>query len=138
MMAGKIKLVKCSNQIYDFELKYLEIYIIIMATLLRTAAAKSARIFVNKSLLRQKILQPCCYISTSKKNKDSLTTTSESPTFILSFHFRLKDRPGRLSFSYADLLAFLFSVDKSIGSGCSWGCQKSNFCRSWLPLRPLS
>ena len=38
--------------------------------------------------------------------------------FILSFHFRLKDRPGRLSFSYADLLAFLFSVDKSIGSGC--------------------
>ena len=51
-----------------------------MATLLRTAAAKSARIFVNKSLLRQKILQPCCYISTSKKNKDSLTTTSESPT----------------------------------------------------------
>ena len=38
--------------------------------------------------------------------------------FILSFHFRLKDRPGRLSFSYADLLAFLFSVDKLIGSGC--------------------
>ena len=37
--------------------------------------------------------------------------------FILSSHFRLKDRPGRLSFSYADLLAFLFSVDKSIGSG---------------------
>jgi hypothetical protein len=29
--------------------------------------------------------------------------------FILSFHFRLKDRAGRLSFSYADLLAFLFS-----------------------------
>lgn len=51
-----------------------------MATLLRTAAAKSARIFVNKSLLRQKFVQPCCYISTSKKNKDSLTTTSESPT----------------------------------------------------------
>ena len=40
--------------------------------------------------------------------------------FILSFHFLLKDRPGRLSFSYADLLAFLFSVDKSIGSGS--GC----------------
>jgi hypothetical protein len=20
----------------------------------------------------------------------------------------------------------------------AWGCQKSNFCRSWLPLRPLS
>jgi hypothetical protein len=38
--------------------------------------------------------------------------------FILSFHFRLKDRPGRISFSYADPLAFLFSVDKSIGSGC--------------------
>jgi hypothetical protein len=37
---------------------------------------------------------------------------------ILSFHFRLKDRPGRISFSYADPLAFLFSVDKSIGSGC--------------------
>ena len=37
--------------------------------------------------------------------------------FILSFHFRIKDRPCRLSFSYADLLAFLFSVDKSIGSG---------------------
>ena len=36
----------------------------------------------------------------------------------LFVHFRLKDRPGRLSFSYADLLAFLFSVDKSIGSGC--------------------
>jgi hypothetical protein len=34
---------------------------------------------------------------------------------ILSFHFRLKDCPGRLSFSYADLLAFLFSIDKSIG-----------------------
>jgi hypothetical protein len=32
--------------------------------------------------------------------------------------FRLKDHPGRLSFSYADILAFLFSVDKSIGSGC--------------------
>jgi hypothetical protein len=93
-MAGKIKLVKCSNQIYDFEKKYVFIIIIfrvfifrlldpssvliIMATLLRTAAAKSARIFVNKSLLRQKILQPCCYISTSKKNKDSLTTTSEN------------------------------------------------------------
>jgi hypothetical protein len=30
----------------------------------------------------------------------------------------LKERPGRLSFSYANLLAFLFSVDKSIGSGC--------------------
>jgi hypothetical protein len=26
--------------------------------------------------------------------------------------------PGRLSFSYADLLAFFFSVEKSIGSGC--------------------
>lgn len=51
-----------------------------MATLLRTAAVRSARIFVNKSVLRHKILQPCCYISTSKKNKDSLTTTSESPT----------------------------------------------------------
>jgi hypothetical protein len=38
--------------------------------------------------------------------------------FILSFHFRLKDRPDRLSFSFANLLAFLFSVDKSIGSGC--------------------
>ena len=36
-----------------------------------------------------------------------------------SFHFWLKDRPCRLFFSwYADLLAFLFSVDKSIGSGC--------------------
>ena len=32
--------------------------------------------------------------------------------------FSIKGRPGRLSFSYADLLAFLFSVDKSIGSGC--------------------
>jgi hypothetical protein len=32
--------------------------------------------------------------------------------------FDLKNRPGRISFSYADLLAFLFSVDKSIGSGC--------------------
>jgi hypothetical protein len=38
--------------------------------------------------------------------------------FILSFHFRLKDCPGRLSFSYATLLAFLFSVNKSMGSGC--------------------
>ena len=28
----------------------------------------------------------------------------------LFVHFGLKDRPGRLSFSYADLLAFLFSV----------------------------
>ena len=39
-----------------------------------------------------------------------------------SFHFWLKDRPSRLSFSYADLLAFLFSVDKSIGSGCFFPC----------------
>ena len=38
--------------------------------------------------------------------------------FILSFHFWLKDRPGCLSFSYADLLAFVFSLDKSIGSVC--------------------
>ena len=36
----------------------------------------------------------------------------------MSFHFRLKDRPGLISFSYADPLAFLFSVDISIGSGC--------------------
>jgi hypothetical protein len=36
----------------------------------------------------------------------------------LFVHFRLKDCLGRLSFSYADLLAFLFSVDNSIGSGC--------------------
>jgi hypothetical protein len=36
-------------------------------------------------------------------------------TTVLPF---LKDRPGCLSFSYADLLAFLFSLDKSIGSGC--------------------
>jgi hypothetical protein len=37
---------------------------------------------------------------------------------LFKYYFRLKNRPGRLSFSYADLLAFLFSVDKSIGSGC--------------------
>ena len=33
--------------------------------------------------------------------------------FVLPFSIK-----GRLSFSYADHLAFLFSVDKSIGSGC--------------------
>jgi hypothetical protein len=46
---------------------------------------------------------------------------NDRQTFLLlglSFQFRLKDHPGRLSFSYADILAFLFSVDKSIGSGC--------------------
>ena len=32
--------------------------------------------------------------------------------------FSIKGPLGRLSFSYANLLAFLFSVDKSIGSGC--------------------
>ena len=46
-----------------------------------------------------------------------------------SFHFWLKGRPGRLSFSYSDLLAFLFSVDKSIGSGCFFpGLDHSVFC----------
>ena len=43
--------------------------------------------------------------------------------------FWLKGRPGRLSFSYAELLAFLFSVDKSIGSGCFFpGLDHSVFC----------
>jgi len=32
--------------------------------------------------------------------------------------FLIKGPPGRLAFSYADLLGFLFSLDKSIGSGC--------------------
>ena len=32
--------------------------------------------------------------------------------------FSIKGPPGRISFSYADPLAFLFYVDKSIGSGC--------------------
>jgi hypothetical protein len=46
-----------------------------------------------------------------------------------SFHFLLKGRPSRLSFSYADLLAFIFSVDKSIGSGCFFpGLDHSVFC----------
>ena len=48
----------------------------------------------------------------------SISISSRHLFVHLSFHFRLKDRRGRLSFSYADLLACLFSVDKSIGSGC--------------------
>jgi hypothetical protein len=51
--------------------------------------------------------------------KQTLILISSCHLFVhFVLHFRLKDRPGRLSFSYADLLAFLFSVDKSIGSGC--------------------
>jgi hypothetical protein len=50
----------------------------------------------------------------------------------LSFHFQLKDRPGRLSFSYADLLAFLFSVDKSIGSGCFFPDLFIDWLIDWL------
>jgi len=43
--------------------------------------------------------------------------------------FLIKGPPGRLSFSYADLLAFLFSIDKSIDSGC--------FFSRFRPLREL-
>lgn len=51
-----------------------------MATLLRTATRKSFQIILNKTSKNRVFTQPCCLISTSKKNKDSLTTQPDSTT----------------------------------------------------------
>ncbi|VDI55503.1 NADH dehydrogenase [ubiquinone] 1 beta subcomplex subunit 11, mitochondrial-like [Mytilus galloprovincialis] len=51
-----------------------------MATLLRLVARKTTEIYVNRVFNHTKFGQPCCFISTSKKNKESLTVRPDSTT----------------------------------------------------------